>query len=195
MGRSLDDLPPQTRRLLQLIDPFVAGEARRQDCPRADIRFTRRTLREASHWATPSSRCIWHGWPNWIPGHPPHQDQRLRIRTGLRPHQRRRQRPLPRPGRYRRPAQAYDAARSGANAVQSAPAGPRSGAGRRAVGPGSAGVGMVKTPPSQTRRSLQPIAPMNTTKRLSSPPKKAAAGYPPRPVYTQTDIPFAAAGN
>ena len=140
MGRSLDDLPPQTRRLLQLIDPFVAGEAQRQDCPRADIRFTRRTLREASHWGDTQlkvhlarlaeleylviHRTKTNGYEyELVYGHISDGDS-VRF-PGL--------------ADIDALAQAYDAARSGVNAVQSAPAGPQSGAGRRAVGPGSGG--------------------------------------------------------
>jgi DNA primase catalytic core len=50
LGRSLDELPPQTRRLLVLIDGHVGAEAGRQGVRRADVRFTRRALREAVHW-------------------------------------------------------------------------------------------------------------------------------------------------
>ena len=50
LGRSLDELPPQTRRLLQLIDGHVGAECRRQAIRRADYRFARRTLREAIAW-------------------------------------------------------------------------------------------------------------------------------------------------
>ena len=50
LGRSLDELPPQTRRLLQLIDGHVGAECQRQAIRRADYRFTRRTLREAIAW-------------------------------------------------------------------------------------------------------------------------------------------------
>lgn len=50
LGRSLDELPPQTRRLLALVDRFVAAEAGRQGIKRGDVRFTRRALREAVHW-------------------------------------------------------------------------------------------------------------------------------------------------
>lgn len=50
LGRSLDELPPQTRRLLKLIDGHVATEAERQAIRRADVRFTRRALREAIAW-------------------------------------------------------------------------------------------------------------------------------------------------
>lgn len=50
LGRSLDELPPQTRRLLKLIDGFVAAESERQAVRRGDLRFSRRVLREAVHW-------------------------------------------------------------------------------------------------------------------------------------------------
>ena len=50
LGRSLDELPPQTRRLLVLIDQYVASECERQAIPRAQLRFSRRVLREAISW-------------------------------------------------------------------------------------------------------------------------------------------------
>ena len=50
LGRSLDELPPQTRRLLKLIDGHVGAECQRQALRRADYRFARRTLREAIAW-------------------------------------------------------------------------------------------------------------------------------------------------
>ena len=50
LGRSLDELPPQTRRLLKLIDGHVGAECQRQGIRRADYRFARRTLREAIAW-------------------------------------------------------------------------------------------------------------------------------------------------
>jgi len=50
LGRSLDELPPQTRRLLKLIDQYVTGECERSQVWRADVRFARRALREAIAW-------------------------------------------------------------------------------------------------------------------------------------------------
>ena len=50
LGRSLDELPPQTRRLLGLIAAMVADRATAQSVARGDIRFTRRELREATGW-------------------------------------------------------------------------------------------------------------------------------------------------
>ncbi|MCU0972476.1 MAG: CHC2 zinc finger domain-containing protein [Burkholderiales bacterium] len=46
LGRSLDELPPQTRRVLGLIESFVAEIAAREAMKPADVRFTRRQLRE-----------------------------------------------------------------------------------------------------------------------------------------------------
>ena len=50
LGRSLDELPPQTRRLLKLIDGHVSAECERLSVRRCDCRFSRRSLREAIAW-------------------------------------------------------------------------------------------------------------------------------------------------
>ena len=50
LGRSLDELPPQTRRLLMLIDGYVSSECQRLGHKRSDCHFSRRSLREAIHW-------------------------------------------------------------------------------------------------------------------------------------------------
>jgi hypothetical protein len=50
LGRSLDELPPQTRRLLMLLDGHVAGECKRQGMERKDFHFSRRQVREATGW-------------------------------------------------------------------------------------------------------------------------------------------------
>lgn len=50
LGRSLDELPPQTRRLLKLIDGYVAEQCAAQRICRAQHRFSRRMLREAIGW-------------------------------------------------------------------------------------------------------------------------------------------------
>lgn len=48
LGRSLDELPPQTRRLLILIERFVAQRMEAQAIERSQVRFSRRELREAT---------------------------------------------------------------------------------------------------------------------------------------------------
>jgi DNA primase catalytic core len=50
LGRSLDELPPQTRRLLKLIDGYAVSECERQKVKRTDFHFSRRALREAITW-------------------------------------------------------------------------------------------------------------------------------------------------
>jgi DNA primase catalytic core len=50
LGRSLDELPPQTRRLLKLVDGYINSECQRLGLRRMDFRFSRRQLREAIHW-------------------------------------------------------------------------------------------------------------------------------------------------
>jgi hypothetical protein len=47
LGRSLDELPPQTRRVLKDIDRHITSECTRLAMKRADYRFSRRALREA----------------------------------------------------------------------------------------------------------------------------------------------------
>jgi hypothetical protein len=50
LGRSLDELPPQTRRLLMLLDEWVTKETGRLKKGRADFLFSRRALRAATGW-------------------------------------------------------------------------------------------------------------------------------------------------
>jgi hypothetical protein len=46
LGRSLDELPPQTRRVLARVTEMVEEHCRAQQMPRAAHRFSRRTVRE-----------------------------------------------------------------------------------------------------------------------------------------------------
>ena len=50
LGRSLDELPPQTRRLLLMLDEHVNAECDRQKMERSDYRFSRRDVREFTGW-------------------------------------------------------------------------------------------------------------------------------------------------
>jgi hypothetical protein len=52
--RSLDDVPPQTRRLLLLIDRMVTSECERLQIERLDYRFTRATVRQQTGGETRS---------------------------------------------------------------------------------------------------------------------------------------------
>jgi hypothetical protein len=51
LGRSLDELPPQTRRLLLLVDAMVTAECKRQKIERTEYRFSRRDVRACTNWS------------------------------------------------------------------------------------------------------------------------------------------------
>lgn len=51
LGRSLDELPPQTRRLLELITTHVTDECERLALTREAFRFSRRDVREWTQWS------------------------------------------------------------------------------------------------------------------------------------------------
>ncbi len=50
LGRSVDDLPPQTRRLLGLIDGMVTAGCQRRSVERPDYRFSRKDVRRHTGW-------------------------------------------------------------------------------------------------------------------------------------------------
>jgi DNA primase catalytic core len=50
LGRTLDELPPQTRRLLTLLQGWVADRIQVLCLAAKEFRFTRRTVRDATHW-------------------------------------------------------------------------------------------------------------------------------------------------
>ncbi len=51
LGRCLDELTPQTRRFLDLLDDMVLDQANRESMDREDVRFTRREIREFCGWS------------------------------------------------------------------------------------------------------------------------------------------------
>ena len=50
LGRTLDELPPQTRRLLGMVHAWAASECERLHIKRPELRFTRRQLRAVTGW-------------------------------------------------------------------------------------------------------------------------------------------------
>ncbi len=50
LGRTLDELPPQTRRLLNLINEHISNQCKAQEMQRSDYRFSRREVREFTNW-------------------------------------------------------------------------------------------------------------------------------------------------
>jgi hypothetical protein len=51
LGRSLDDMLAQTRRLLLLVDAMVTAECKRQKIERTEYRFSRRDVRACTNWS------------------------------------------------------------------------------------------------------------------------------------------------
>ncbi|EAQ4583441.1 toprim domain-containing protein [Salmonella enterica subsp. enterica serovar Poona] len=51
LGRTLDEMPPQTRKLLLLIQAMVKEMADRQQCLPGEVRFTRRDIRASTGWS------------------------------------------------------------------------------------------------------------------------------------------------
>lgn len=50
LGQLLDDLPPQTRTFLNVLDHVVSGLCEKTGVERCDLRFTRRQIRELTGW-------------------------------------------------------------------------------------------------------------------------------------------------
>jgi DNA primase len=50
LGRTLDELPPGTRRLLGLVHAMVMAQAAKMGVDRADVRFSRRQVRDVTGW-------------------------------------------------------------------------------------------------------------------------------------------------
>jgi len=51
LGRSLDDMPAQTRRLLLMVDAYVSRECEQERIERAEYRFSRRDVRAWTRWS------------------------------------------------------------------------------------------------------------------------------------------------
>jgi len=51
LGRSLDELPPQTRKLLVHLDEMVTSRCRKAGMERSDIHFSRREVRQFTGWS------------------------------------------------------------------------------------------------------------------------------------------------
>lgn len=51
LGRTLDEMPPQTRKLLLLIQTMVYETAAAHNCKPGEVRFTRREIRDFTNWS------------------------------------------------------------------------------------------------------------------------------------------------
>ena len=65
LGRTLDELPPQTRKLLGLIQAMVLEACAHEGIAQQDYRFSRRAVRAYTHWAIRSFRYICAVWKPW----------------------------------------------------------------------------------------------------------------------------------
>ena len=65
LGRSVDELPPQTRRLLGLIDEMVTKACQQKGIDRADYRFSRRDIREFTVWGHTQLKVHLKHWKSW----------------------------------------------------------------------------------------------------------------------------------
>ena len=65
LGRSLDELPPQTRRLLGLVDELVGAESKRQGLDRCDTRFSRVSCEISLAGETTQLKVHLGGWWSW----------------------------------------------------------------------------------------------------------------------------------
>ena len=87
LGRSLDELPPQTRRLLGLLDGWVGAECGRRAMERKDFRFTRREVRAAVGWGATQrgfTSSAWWSSSTWRCTGGPGRRTRLCLRAALR---------------------------------------------------------------------------------------------------------------
>jgi DNA primase len=60
LGRTLDELPPQTRKLLLLLDEMVSSACARLAMVRTDYRFSRREVRAHCGWGHTQLKCHLH---------------------------------------------------------------------------------------------------------------------------------------
>jgi hypothetical protein len=56
LGRSLDELPPQTRRMLELVLEMVRARMEREGLVQSEVRFSRREVREWTKWSSTQVR-------------------------------------------------------------------------------------------------------------------------------------------
>jgi hypothetical protein len=140
LGRSLDELPPHTRKLLELLDGMVAEGCKKLGVDRADYRFTRRQVREATGWGNTQLKLHLERLADmeYLAVHPKGQSYAYELLYDGQ-------------GQAGRPFLSglidvekleihdYDGNRSGSEADRSGQKGDRSGTGRGVVGPWSGG--------------------------------------------------------
>ena len=161
LGRTLDELPPQTRKLLTHLHAWVSERCAAQAIAQSDFRFTRRAVREATGWGDTQLKVhlarladleylLIHRVPRggfaYELAYEGEGDAGQRFVMGLKA------------------LQDYDGERSGANAERSDEHAPRSGPGRPPVG-GQSGAGRCAPSPA----SPAPAGPAEDEPALAAP--------------------------
>jgi DNA primase len=194
LGRSLDELPPQTRRVLASIVAHVQARRKQTSLPRAEIRFTRRELREAAqqgdtqmklhlarlaeleylmvHRAERGQGYVYELVFDGDPNAKLHLSGLIDTATLMN----------------------YDAQRSGSNVERSEQAPPQSARGRALVG-GLSGVNRpTKTAAMPMNTALAAISPDAEGETSATPDPQNPPSYPRRPPYTGTPRPLRSNG-
>ncbi len=186
LGRSLDELPPQTRRVLAAIVNHVQSRRKLTNLPRAEIRFTRRELREAAqqgdtqmklhlarlaeleylmvHRAERGQGYVYELVFDGDPNAKLHLSGLIDTATLMH----------------------YDARRSGANAARSEVSAPQSARGRAVVGALSGVNRPTKTAATTMTAGLVATLPDAEAETSRGGESDAPPSYPVRPPYTRT---------
>jgi DNA primase len=171
LGRTLDELPPQTRRLLSTLHGWVGEQCQAQGAKRSDYRFTRRQVRALTGWGDTQLKIHLARLAEleYLLTHRVRQGQGFEyelLYTGEGEDGGRFLMGLADLGNY-----GYDGQRSGQNAARSAP-------GRAAVG-GQSAPGRPDADSREARQEAasQPI-PANGSKKARLPGTPASRSYP-----------------
>jgi len=195
LGRSLDELPPQTRRLLCLLDKMVAEECQKRGMDRSDYRFTRREVRERTGWGNTQLKLHLERLADmeYLEVHPKGQAYFYELVYGGEGED---QRPfmtgLIDPEKLEQCG--YDRKRSGAGPHRSGEKEERSGTGRGQVGPWSGGGRGVGNSPDPHENSLGSRSGPKSAETALKGPKNTNLSYVPiaEPSYLHQSIPLAA---
>ncbi len=191
LGRTLDELPPQTRRLLEMVRSWVDAECARLALKRPELRFTRRQIRAVTGWGDTQLKVhlsrlaeLEYVLAHRVKAGTAHDYELLYagegeggepFLMGLNAAPQGNRDAVPDTGPAR-PIRGYDGDRSGLN-------GDRSGAGRALIGPRSGGGHTAETA-AERRKSAAPGTPETQAPKTHVTPQKdvglngTASSYP-----------------
>jgi DNA primase len=202
LGRSLDELPPQTRRLLLLLDELVGEACEAQGLARMDYRFTRRQVRERLGWGNTQLKLHLERLADleYLAVHPKGQAYHYElVYDGQGQDDRRFMSGLIDVDQLQN--HEYDSNRSGVKANRSGQSGRRSGTGRPEVGPRSGGGrGGSNGGNGRDQKGLEEQKPKPSQNALKDDPQQPTRSYvlldpPGTPSSPSEPLPLAAKGN